>query len=306
MVDNMQNQDMKDEIEIAFVGTGMMGAPMARRLCGSPFTIRVWNRTLQKALPLVEAGALLASDVAEAAAGADFVCLCLTDAEAVETALFGPPGLARALEPGMIVIDFSTIGPSATRDFASRIPATWLDCPVSGGVQGAQAGTLSIFAGGDPAAIERARPVLDRVGSRLTLMGPAGAGQAAKLCNQLLVSTQLVAIAEAMALAHHFRLRCEALPDALQGGFADSPLLRFFGPRMALAGIDGPPSGALETMAKDVALIQAEAASRKMPLPLLEGVDRLYRAGIARDLGSEPLEALARLYREEMIDVAIR
>ena len=282
-----------------------MGAPMATRLVRAGFRTQVWNRSLEKAQALKSAGAIVCTSPAEAAAGASFVCLCLTDAAAVEDILFGQAALADALSDKSVVIDFSTIGVSSTEKLAARVMdrsgATWLDCPVSGGVAGAKAGSLVIFAGGEPAVLERAVPLLNQLSARVTRMGGVGSGQAAKLCNQLIVTVNLIAIAEAISLGEALGVDVAQLPAALEGGFADSIPLKIFGPRMAALDDPGPKVGALHTMQKDIEAILNAARDSRATVTLLEYVDSLYRRLLDAGLGSEDLPALMRLYRDKGI-----
>jgi len=286
----------------AFIGTGLMGAPMAIRLVRAGFRMKVWNRSREKAQALKPAGAIVCTSPAEAAADASFVCLCLTDAAAVEDVLFGQAALADALSDKSVVIDFSTIGVTSAEKLASRVMdrsgATWLDCPVSGGVAGAKAGSLVIFAGGEPAVLERATPLLNQLSARVTRMGGVGSGQAAKLCNQLIVTVNLIAIAEAISLGEALGVDVAQLPAALEGGFADSIPLRIFGPRMAALDDPGPIVGTIHTMQKDIEAILNEARDSRATVTLLEYVDSLYRRLLDAGLGSEDLPALMRLYRD--------
>ena len=286
----------------AFLGTGLMGAPMATRLVRAGFRTQVWNRSCEKAQALKPAGAIVCTSPAEAAADASFVCLCLTDAAAVEDVLFGQAALADALSDKSVVIDFSTIGVTSAEKLASRVMdrsgATWLDCPVSGGVAGAKAGSLVIFAGGEPAVLERATPLLNQLSARVTRMGGVGSGQAAKLCNQLIVTVNLIAIAEAISLGEALGVDVAQLPAALEDGFADSIPLRIFGPRMAALDDPGPIVGTIHTMQKDIEAILNEARDSRATVTLLEYVDSLYRRLLDAGLGSEDLPALMRLYRD--------
>lgn len=286
----------------AFLGTGLMGAPMATRLVRAGFRTQVWNRSREKAQALKPAGAIVCTSPAEAVADASFVCLCLTDAAAVEDVLFGQAALADALSHKSVVIDFSTIGVTSTEKLAAsvmdRSGATWLDCPVSGGVAGAKAGSLVIFAGGEPAVLERAAPLLNQLSARVTRMGRVGSGQAAKLCNQLIVTVNLIAIAEAISLGEALGVDVAQLPAALEGGFADSIPLRIFGPRMAALHDPGPKVGAIHTMQKDIEAILNAARASGATITLLEYVDSLYRRLLDAGLGSEDLPALMRLYRD--------
>lgn len=244
---------------IAFLGTGLMGAPMAARLLAAGLSVRVWNRSPEKLRPLIGLGAVSTASPAEAVADVQLVCLCLTDGEAIAELLFGPAGLAEAIPAGALLVDFSTIGPKATRALASQLQANrsdigWIDAPVSGGVRGAETGELVVMCGGDADAVASVRPVLSVLAKRVCHLGPLGSGQAAKLCNQLIVSANIAAIAEALVLGQEQGLDIAALPDALAGGWADSLPLQIIGSRMAAGSVE-PPIVSIGTYVKDLALV---------------------------------------------------
>ncbi|WP_309089555.1 NAD(P)-dependent oxidoreductase [Phenylobacterium sp.] len=279
---------------IAFLGIGLMGRPMAGRLLAAGYRVAVWNRSAGKAAPLVEAGAILTTSPAEAVAAADVVCLCLTDALAIEDLLLGAPDALGALKPGAIIVDFSTVGPGPTRALAAIVQAAnpsvrWVDAPVTGGVQGAERGELVILCGGEPPDVDAVRPLLAHLAKRVCHLGPLGAGQAAKLCNQLIVAVNVVAVAEALALARANGIDPNALPDALAGGWADSLPFQIIGRRMA-AGVDEPAIVSVGTFAKDLALVLRASSGR---LELAEAADAIYRQ--ARDLGIADADATALL-----------
>jgi 3-hydroxyisobutyrate dehydrogenase-like beta-hydroxyacid dehydrogenase len=236
-----------------------MGTPMVLRLLGAGYAVRIWNRSPEKVRRLVEAGASLAETPADAAQGASHVCLCLTDGKAVEDVLFGPSGVVEGLCIPTTIIDFSTIGPKDTKSLAHRIAreapgVTWVDAPVTGGVEGAETGELVILCGGADTDVALSRPIFSPLSKRVCHLGLLGSGQAAKLCNQLIVSVNVVAIAEALALGRKHGLDLAQLPDALAGGWADSLPLQIIGPRMATATLE-PPIVALSTFAKDLDLV---------------------------------------------------
>lgn len=291
----------EDTGPVAFLGMGLMGAPMARRLAEAHYSVRVWNRSAHKAQTFAATSAQVMGTPAAAVDGARVVCLSLTDADAVETVAFGKGGFAAALRPGAVVIDFSSIEVERTRAFAARIGecgGAWIDAPVSGGVAGAASGSLVVFAGGARDDIDRVRPLLQHLASRVSHMGECGAGQATKLCNQLIVSTNLVAIAEAMALGEAMGIDVAQLPSALAGGFADSKPLQIFGPRMAVAIDPGPAVSEVRTMYKDVATIAATAVALDIELQLLQRAKTLYATLIGAGFGREDVPALTRLYRK--------
>jgi 3-hydroxyisobutyrate dehydrogenase len=284
---------------VAFLGIGLMGAPMAGRLAHAGFRVVAWNRTAAKAARLASVGVSAAPNPAEASASAEFVCLALSDAAAVEDVLFRPDGVAASGRATQLLIDFSTSDPLATRRLAAQLQSRcgmhWVDSPVSGGVNGASAGTLAAFCGGEENDVARARTLLAPLTSRVDHLGPLGAGQAAKLCNQLIVATNLIAIAEALSLARASGLDMRRIPDALSGGFADSAPLQIFGRRMA-AGVTTPKLGEISLMLKDVEAVVRAALSGDSPAPLARQVLELYRRARAQQLGAEDVAALIRLY----------
>lgn len=286
-------------MNIAFLGTGLMGAPMARRMAATGHELRIWNRSADKARALEGPGVTVSPDPVAAIAGADIVCICLMDGRAIEDLLYGSQQLADALRSDQVVVNFSTSGVDADRRFARDIAARWLDCPVSGGVAGAEAGSLAIFVGGERDAFEKAGPVLDAVAARVTHMGAVGAGQATKLCNQLIASTNLAAIAEAVALGDALGVDTARLPEALGGGFADSRPLQLFGARMAAPVDPGPAVGTIATMRKDVELCRDAARSQHIALPLLDAVARAYRIVAEYGLADAGLPALMAPYRKK-------
>jgi 3-hydroxyisobutyrate dehydrogenase len=284
---------------IAFIGAGLMGAPMTKRLLSAGFGVRVWNRTVAKLGPLLAAGAQLATSPADAARGTDAVLVCLSDAEALEAVLFSEQGVSDGVNSASILVDFSTIGPGPTITFAQRLQArcgtSWVDAPVSGGATGAEQGKLVVFCGGSTADIERVSPIFRAIGQRYTRMGDLGAGQALKLCNQLIVASNLVAIAEALALARASHLKLSALPDALAGGFADSLPLQIFGRRMA-AGNSEPVLGELGLMLKDLRAVDELARVGGCRLPLKDAALEIYVRAAERGLLHQDLSALFSLY----------
>jgi len=231
----------------AISGSGMMGFAMTRRLLSAGHDVTVWNRSAGKAAALVEAGAKTATHPCDVGATAGILFMCLTDAAAVDEVVFGPDGLATAKGAGKLVVDFSSIHPDAARSIAARLKDAngmgWIDAPVSGGTPGAEQGTLAVMAGGDAADIERVRPYVLAMARRLTHMGPLGAGQTTKLCNQVIVGCAMAVLAEATRLAVNAGIDAKRLPEALAGGFADSIPLQLFVPRM-VQGIHSPPARA--------------------------------------------------------------
>ncbi|MBB3965022.1 NAD(P)-dependent oxidoreductase [Rhizobium metallidurans] len=256
---------------IAFLGTGLMGAPMVRRLLDAGFAVTAWNRDIAKAEALRADGADVAETPASAVEGASVVFTMLTDGNAVGDVLFSQ-GVAQALAPGAVVIDCSSITPEAARDHAARLSkrgVRHLDAPVSGGVVGASAGTLAIMAGGSADVVDALSDVFSALG-RVTHVGPSGTGQLAKLGNQQIVAITIGAVAEAMMLVEAGGGSAEAFRRAIRGGFAESRILEIHGQRMVERDFGG--AGPSKLQLKDLNNIVAEAKSLALTLPLTEAV----------------------------------
>ena len=230
-----------------------MGRAMARHLHEAGARVVVWNRSEAPAAAAVAMGMRRAATLEELAReiGDGVICLNLTTTGIVEKLVFGEGGVAGALNPGAMIIDFGTTGALETKEFAKRIP--WVDAPVSGGQVGAEAGDLTIMAGGTDAAFQRALPILQAVGQRITHLGPAGSGQVTKLANQLIVAQTIDAVAQALRLAELAGLDAALVRAALLGGFAESRVLKLHGDRMARR--DFTPGGRAALQLKDVRLV---------------------------------------------------
>lgn len=263
-------------MDIAVLGIGMMGAPIARRLCDAGHRVAVWNRSREKAEPLAAHGARVASSAAEAVADAGLVVLLLENGDAVEAVLFGEAAAAAAMRPGTLVVDMSSIKPAEARDHAARLAArdvAHVDAPVSGGTVGAEAGTLAIMAGGDAAEVARAAPVLATLG-RLTHVGPHGAGQLAKLANQMIVGITIGAVSEALLLAARGGADMAKVREAIRGGFAESRVLEVHGQRMVER--DFARRAALTVQLKDLRNALATAGELGFEAPVTRLFEQLY------------------------------
>ena len=213
---------------IGFVGLGTMGAAMAANLARGGFGITVWNRSPGRAPELDELGANRAETPAAVAGASDVVVVCVSDTPDVEAVLFGAGGLAAGARSGTLIIDCSTISPAATRDFGARLGRAGIalvDAPVSGGSEGAQKATLTIFVGGEQADVERATPVLAALGKTITHVGPIGSGQAVKAVNQVILAGTYLGVAEGIVLAMKSGLDVGQVVEALGGGAAQSWVL---------------------------------------------------------------------------------
>lgn len=253
---------------IGFIGTGIMGEPMARNLLKAGYEICVFNRSREKLRGLLAAGAREGRNPEEVARRSEVVITIVTDTPDVEQVLFGEGGVASGAAAGTVVIDMSTISPEATRRFAARLRQAgmeMLDAPVSGGDVGARQGTLTIMVGGEAQVVERCLPILRLVGSRITHVGPSGAGQTVKLCNQILCAVNLVAVCEALAVAKQAGLDLATFLHVVTGGAANSWSLEHLGPKIAAG--DLQPGFMVRLMQKDLAIALQAAKELRVPLP---------------------------------------
>jgi 3-hydroxyisobutyrate dehydrogenase-like beta-hydroxyacid dehydrogenase len=274
---------------------------MAANLLNAGFPLTLHNRSRQREAVLLDQGARCAASPAAVAQRSSILCLCLSDDAAVEAVLLEGEGAAiHGLQPGSLLIDFSTISPAGTRRLAERLAAAgvaWLDAPVTGGTEGARAGSLSVLVGGEPADLQRARPLLEVIGARITHLGPLGAGQQAKAVNQVLVAGSYGAVAEALALGQRLGLPMAQLVEALQEGAAGSWALTHRSAHM----LNGhhPLGFRLALHRKDLAIALNTASEVDLELPLSQRIAALEDELIARGHGDEDVSALARWFRAE-------
>ncbi len=222
-------------MNLAFIGLGIMGRPMALNLKKAGHRVFVHGRRAESMAPLAQAGCTACASPAEAAAQADVTIVMVSDTADVEQVIFGDKGVAQGAKPGSVVVDMSTISPTATKAFAERLMAQgveMLDAPVSGGDVGAINATLSIMVGGKPEVFERVKPVFEAMGKNIVLVGGNGAGQVAKACNQIVVAVTIEGVAEALTFARKNGVDPARVRDALMGGFAGSRILEVHGKRM--------------------------------------------------------------------------
>jgi 3-hydroxyisobutyrate dehydrogenase len=277
--------------KLGFIGIGLMGKPMTLRLLAAGYKVAVWNRSREKLAPVTAKGAIAKDSPAEVARFADIVMMCVTDQNSVKDVLFGAGGIAEGASDGKIVIDFSSIAPKAARDYAAQLAGKgigYIDAPVSGGTVGAENGTLAIMAGGRAEHIEFVRPLVAELSSRFTRMGDSGAGQVTKLANQVIVASLFPVIAEALRLAEASGVDAGKVPEALQGGFADSRPLQIFGPRMASRAYE-PALGTVNVMLKDLLNAVAVAEEAGVPLPMARAAVERFRLLVSEGKGeTEP------------------
>ncbi len=278
---------------IGFIGLGIMGKPMCLNLLKAGFALTVYNRTRQRMHEVVLAGAKGVDTPEQVAQNADIVITMVTDTEDVEQVVLGETGALRGLKPGSVLIDMSTISPSATRKIAEKIKAhgaDMLDAPVSGGDVGARAGTLAIMVGGDQAVLQRCLPVLQAMGKSITHVGGHGMGQTVKLCNQILVSVTNLAVCEAVHFSRQAGVDPVTMIEAVKNGAAGSWQLSNLGPRMAAG--DFAPGFMIDLQQKDLRLALQAAFEMHVPSPALSLVHQLFSACQARGEGREGTQAL--------------
>ena len=267
--------------ELLFLGTGIMGAPMARRLCVAGISVTAWNRTAEKAAGLASAGVRTVHDLRDLSVKSRIVVVMLSTGEVVDQVLFGLAAgrpVMEILAPGSVVIVMSSISVESALQQAERLQARgveYVDAPVSGGERGAIAGTLTIMAGGGADTCQRIAPVLAHLGT-MTHVGPIGSGQLSKLANQLIVGISIGAVAEALVLAELGGADPSAVCRALQGGFADSTVLRQHGARMLERRFD--PGAHCTTQLKDLSTALALGSKLGGTFPLLTLCTELYAA----------------------------
>jgi 2-hydroxy-3-oxopropionate reductase len=280
---------------IVFVGAGVMGAPMIRNLHKAKLPVVALDKRPEVLKPLAAEGITVCTDNKTALAGADVIITMLPDTPDVRTVLFGEDSIGSALQAGTLIIDMSTISASAVRematDFAKR-GIDLLDAPVSGGMKGAIAGTLSVMVGGNQAAFDRALPVLKAMGKTIRLVGESGMGQVFKMCNQLMAASHIQAMCEAFALCRGFGGDLAVLREVLLGGAAGSWMLENLGPQI-LAG-DSSPGFRIDLHLKDLRLANEAAFEKGLPLTGLALATSLYLEARAHGEGGNGNQAMFR------------
>jgi len=283
---------------IGFIGTGIMGKPMARNLLKAGYTLTVHNRTKAKAQDLLSQGAVWAATAAEAAAGSDVVITCVTDTPDVEAVLLGPGGVIEKARPGLICVDMSTISPAATIEMGRALKAkgvTLIDAPISGGEIGAIEAKLSIMMGGPKEAVEEVRPIMLAMGRTVTHCGPLGSGQMTKLANQVMVIHTIMSIAEGLAFAEKAGLDLETTLKVTSAGAASSHSLKALGPKI-IAG-DLKPAFMVDLQQKDLRLVLEYAEKINQPLPGVALAKQLLAVLQAKGRGKDGTQALIDVIR---------
>ena len=278
---------------VGIVGTGIMGAPMARNLAKAGFDVVAYNRTPAKAHALEPDGVTVADSIADVGRRSEVVITMAPDTPDVLAIVEGEDGLASAMAPGSVLVDMSTISPGETRALAARLAASgvaMLDAPVSGGSWGAQQATLTIMVGGEQETFDRCLPVFEAMGKSITLMGPSGMGQTTKLVNQILVAGTASAVAEALVFAAAQGADLLKTIEAVSGGAAGSWQLANLGPRMVKG--DFAPGFMVKLQQKDLRLILEAAQEQRVPLPVTGLARQYFTALEALGLGDEGTQAI--------------
>jgi 3-hydroxyisobutyrate dehydrogenase-like beta-hydroxyacid dehydrogenase len=291
---------------VGFIGLGIMGQPMALNLVRAGFPVAVFNRTPDKAAPLREAGAKVASSPAEAAAEAEFLISIVSDTAAMEEVVMGKSGILESVRAGAVVIDSSTISPVASRKFACKVAgraASWLDAPVTGSKHLAAKGELTYMVGGDREAFDRALPVLQVLGKKHIYCGAHGLGLAAKLAQNVIQSTMVEIFCEGLVLAAKAGLKPEIMMEVIQGSMARAALTDFKAPFIFKG--DFTPYFPLKLMHKDLTLAMESAYAQNVPMPTAAAVKEVYAAAKAQGKGDLDYAAVV-TFLEELAKVQVR
>ena len=279
-------------MDVGFIGLGLMGMPMSQNLLKAGHRLTVWNRTASKSEALGQEGAAVASSPQEVAQVAEVVIIMVTDSPDVEEVVLGPQGVVQGAKPGSVVVDMSTISPAVTRKVAGRLKESgvgMLDAPVSGGVWGAQSGTLSIMVGGPRDFFDRCLPLFEALGQRITHCGETGMGQITKLVNQIILAGTLAAVSEGLVFAARAGADLDAVFQAVTGGAANSWQLENLGARI-LKG-DFAPGFRVRLQQKDLRLVMEAAQEMQVPLVTTPLVHQLFRVLEREGLGDEGTQA---------------
>ena len=290
--------------QIAFLGLGVMGAPMTANLARNGFSVKAWNRTPNRpGIDIAaEAGATIVSSIGEAVESVDAIFTCLGDVPDVEEVILGSGGVVEKAKPGALVFDFSTIGPNAVKKIAAELEShdiRFMDAPISGGDIGAQKGTLTIMVGGSERDFHGCLPMFEAMGKNIRLCGPVGSGQAVKLCNQVLCALNLVGLCEAFELAKEQDIDFNLVVEVCSTGAAGSWALTNLGPKIAES--DFAPGFKIEHIIKDLRLVLESMEASTRELPGVELSDRFFK--LVKELdgntgGELGTQAMIRAYRE--------
>lgn len=283
-------------MQVGFIGLGIMGRPMASHLSKGGHALHVWARRPESVKPLVDAGAQAHASAAQVAVHAEVVISMVADAPDVEQVALGPQGVAEGARPGLVFIDMSTIAPAAAMAIAARLKdrgVDMLDAPVSGGEPGAINATLSIMVGGSAEAFAKAKPLFECMGKNIVHVGPSGAGQVAKACNQIVTAMSVAAVAEAFNFARKSGVDPTRVREALLGGFAYSRILENHGQRMLDRNF--MPGFKAWMHQKDLRIVMEEAHRLGLMLPGAAATAQMFNAMVGSGLGEEDSIAMLKL-----------
>jgi 3-hydroxyisobutyrate dehydrogenase len=288
-------------MNVGFIGLGLMGNPMAKNICQKGFPVFVYNRTSSKTEEFVKLGCTTTNSPSELASLVDIVITMVTGPKDLEEVLFGKHGIVKGYKKGqkLTVIDMSTVGVKAAQDAAKRLSEKgidFIDAPVTGGIPGAQKGTLTIFAGGKKSVYEKVKPVLDTMGTSVHYMGDSGMGQAIKLVNNLLVGETITALAEAMLLADSLNLPRKKIVEILSEVPAVSQFMKMRMPN--LENDQHPVSFSVANLRKDLGLALDEMKGKK--LPILSSVHKFYTHGIKQGLSDQDISAVIQILQNKL------
>ncbi len=290
---------MMNKFKIGFIGLGLMGLPMAKNILAKGFPLSVYNRSPQKTKELEKMGATVAKSPMELGETCDVVITCVTGPKDVREVLLGKNGVALADRQELIVVDMSTIGPTAAcriADDLKEMKIDFVDAPVTGGTSGAEKGTLTIFIGAKESIYEKVKPVLETMGTDLQYIGKIGMGQGVKLINNLIVGETITALAEGFVLADEMKIPRKVLAEALQNVFGLSPNMKNKMPNM-IAG-KHTVTFSVANIRKDLKLAQIEL-EQKSKLPQLKVSEKLYKKGIDQGMGNQDLSAVVEVLEEK-------
>jgi 3-hydroxyisobutyrate dehydrogenase len=286
-------------MKIGYIGIGIMGLPMAGNLLKAGHSLYVHNRTSSKCDPLAARGATVCASAAEVAGNSEVVFINVPDTPDVEQVIFGSNGIIQSARLGLVVVDNSTISPSATRQFAERLKdmgVEYLDAPVSGGDVGARKGTLAMMVGGDEQVFQKCLPLLDTLGSKIVRVGPVGAGQTTKACNQLFCALHMLACCEGIALAKKAGLDPAVMVNVVSSGAGGSWALANLGPKIVADDLD--PGFMIDLLCKDLRLATELAQEAELSLSGIDLAQRLFNKAQAEGFGRLGTQALTRVVAE--------
>ncbi|MCK4493130.1 MAG: NAD(P)-dependent oxidoreductase [Methylococcales bacterium] len=285
---------------LGFIGIGLMGKPLTLRLLKAGFTVNVWNRSVEKLTPVVEKGAIAQNSIADVMNASDIILLCLADSQAVTDVV--EQGVLESRARDKLIIDLSSIDPKTTRKCAHILSKkhhiAWVDAPVSGGVIGAEQGSLTIMAGGALEDIKIAQNILEPLYKQFTHMGEIGCGQITKICNQMIVSTNVLVIAEMIALAQKSGVDVAKIPKALTGGFADSKPLQITAPEMISENFE-PVKWRVKTLLKDLNMAKEIAIKQGNEIPMSTLAAQLIQQHGNQGFLEQDPSTLIKLYSDE-------